>query len=330
MTPRPNGSIANPTPPRSEASVSAKLQEMEMFGQLFSSFNNATANGQASTKRLRPARQDATMPQAVEETGPSMLQQKGKHQSKGKGKGKSKTATKPAGTQPVALTTTDDSCNFGPWTDPHAWGQHQWLGPSWHSVTNSSFTSYTGHSPVYVPQAQSGPLSPSSHASAGNRMEDHHGEDTRKADHVIARGDDSWPAQGVEDQTAGVPGQRGSPQHGPADAGQAGALESHALVPGKAGPCSHGEDRVTVHRGGDRQVKISELETLVTGDSIKNFKSIRQLRESYQKEWAQFLREIQIRGAGDRLWTIFTELIGSAALHLWPQGSGGIATHSRV
>ena len=62
--------------------------------------------------------------------------------------------------------------------------------------------------------------------------------------------------------------------------------------------------------------KISELETLVTGDSIKNFKSIRQLRESYQKEWAQFLREIQIRGAGDRLWTIFTELIGSAALHL--------------
>ena len=76
--------------------------------------------------------------------------------------------------------------------------------------------------------------------------------------------------------------------------------------------------------------KISELETLVTGDSIKNFKSIRQLRESYQKEWAQFLREIQIRGAGDRLWTIFTELIGSAALHLWPQGSGGIATHSWV
>ena len=62
--------------------------------------------------------------------------------------------------------------------------------------------------------------------------------------------------------------------------------------------------------------KISELETLVTGDSIKNFKSIRQLRESYQAEWVQFLLEIQIRGPGDRLWTIFTELIGSAALHL--------------
>ena len=60
------------------------------------------------------------------------------------------------------------------------------------------------------------------------------------------------------------------------------------LGPGKAGPCSHGEDRVTVHRGGDRQVKISELETLVTGDSIKNFKSIRQLRESYQKECERF------------------------------------------
>ena len=112
-----------------------------MFRQLFSSFNNATANGQASTKRLRLAQQDATMPQAVEENGPTQVaihtppkgkgKQRGKHQGKGKGKGKgkSKTATKSAGTPPVAQMT-DDPWNFGPWTDPHTWGQRQWLGPA--------------------------------------------------------------------------------------------------------------------------------------------------------------------------------------------------------
>ena len=33
-------------------------------------------------------------------------------------------------------------------------------------------------------------------------------------------------------------------------------------------------------------------------------------------EWVQFLIEVQIRGPGDKLWTFFNELIGSAALHL--------------
>ena len=173
----------------------------------------------------------------------------------------------------------------------------------------------TGHSPVNVPQAQSGLLSPSSHASAGNRMEDRHGEDTREADHVIARGDDSWPAhQGVEGQTAGVPGQRGSPQHGPWLDSLGHWNHMHW--------CHVPQDLVLTEKTESQSTeeviakKISELETLVTGDSIKNFRSIRQLRESYQTEWVQFLLEIQIRGPGDRLRSISTELIGSAALHL--------------
>ena len=72
MTPPPNGAMAcQSSPPPPETAVSAKRQEMEMFGDLFSSFNNTAANGQASTKRLRPEQPDATMPQAPGETAPS-------------------------------------------------------------------------------------------------------------------------------------------------------------------------------------------------------------------------------------------------------------------
>ena len=62
--------------------------------------------------------------------------------------------------------------------------------------------------------------------------------------------------------------------------------------------------------------QIGELEDMISGDSIRTFKSLKHLRESYQTEWVQFLVEIQLRGPGDRLWTIFNGLIGSAALHL--------------
>ena len=64
------------------------------------------------------------------------------------------------------------------------------------------------------------------------------------------------------------------------------------------------------------EIMTRELETLISGETIKTFKSMRHLRESYQTEWVQFLIGTQIRGPGDRLWTIFNGLIGSAALHL--------------
>ena len=177
-----------------------------------------------------------------------------------------------------------------------------------------------GHSLVHVPQTQSGLLSPSSHASVGDRMEDHHGADAREANHVAIMSLREVMIRGLlkEWKTRLQAFQANDEARNTATRLQwldsLGHWNHMHCCPAK-------QDLVLTEKTESQSTeevltKISELETLVTGDSIKNFKSIRQLRESYQAEWVQFLLEIQIRGPGDRLWTIFTELVGSAALHL--------------
>ena len=174
-----------------------------------------------------------------------------------------------------------------------------------------------GHSLVHVPQTQSGLLSPSSHASVGDRMEDHHGADAREANHVAIMSLREVMIRGLlkEWKTRLQAFQANDEARNTATRLQwldsLGHWNHMHCCPAK-------QDLVLTEKTESQSTeevltKISELETLVTGDSIKNFKSIRQLRESYQAEWVQFLLEIQIRGPGDRLWTIFTELVGSAA-----------------
>ena len=246
-------------------------------------------------------------------------QQKGTRPGKGKGKGKGKQFM-----QPKQSTAVED-----------LWEMHSWVEPMERVLESDARRGpidagcqvgappraaasclTAGYSIVHVPQAQSGLLSPSSYAAAGNGMEDHYGADTGKADYVLARSDDSRPTYGMEESSTGLPKQRGGTLDCSAHelVGQPGSLESHALVSHEAGL---GLTEKTESQSTEEvMTKIGEMEALITGDSIKNFKSIRQLRESYQTEWVQFLIEVQIRGPGDRFWTILNELIGSAALHL--------------
>ncbi|CAE7909157.1 unnamed protein product [Symbiodinium necroappetens] len=92
------------------------------------------------------------------------------------------------------------------------------------------------------------------------------------------------------------------------------ALAAPSLVSSDSGVGAHGANGVQVHRG---VLKIiTELEDLITGDTIKTFKSVRKMQETYEASCMQFLIENQIRGPGGCMWTLFLDLIGSAALHL--------------
>ena len=63
---------------------------------------------------------------------------------------------------------------------------------------------------------------------------------------------------------------------------------------------------------------ISEIESHLSGDTIRNFKSVRPFNPSghYNTEWVQFHLDIELRTSGDVIWQKLNGLINSGILHL--------------
>ncbi|CAE7703853.1 unnamed protein product [Symbiodinium sp. CCMP2592] len=336
--------MAPPTPSQTEGPPSARQQELEMFGHLFSSFNTATS-GQAANKRPRPEQKDTVMTPVPSESsqprqanmesapkGKGKAKGQGKHSGKGKGKGKGKSKNK--GQQPASeMSAQKDPWSLDTWTDPDSWSTSSW--------TTSSHTS-TEYSTGLLMQVARMALR---HEQQLHTLQ----QDTRLYMYFKPNQEYSVLPMMLQLATEWRQTMEKTPEKLTMSLRELmirGLLKEwktrlQAFQRSEETKttaqrlqwldslghwnymhwCPTKQELVLTERTESRSTEellnmIQEMEELITGDSIKTFKSMRQLRESYQTEWVQFLVEIQLRGPGDKLWTIFNDLIGSAALHL--------------
>ncbi|CAE7801797.1 unnamed protein product [Symbiodinium sp. CCMP2592] len=315
MTLPATGNMAATPPPQPEASINAKNQELEMFGHLFNSFSNTATSGQAAQKRPRPEQRDAVMTPAPDEAslprstatptsipkGKGKVKGQGKHAGKSKGKGKGKSKGPQSSTE---VTNRTDPWTLDTWTDPDSWSMSGWSVPSLTTAESSSTLLMQEYSVL--------PMMLQLATEWRQTMETTPTKLTMSLREIMIRGLlREWKTRlqaFQKSEETKITGQRLQ------------WLDSLGHW-NYMHWCPIKQELVLTERQESRSTEeiltmIQEMEELITGDSIKNFKSMRQLRESYQTDWVQFLVEVQLRGPGDKLWTIFNDLIGSAALHL--------------
>ncbi|CAE7641710.1 unnamed protein product [Symbiodinium sp. CCMP2592] len=298
MTLPATGNMAATPPPQPEASINAKNQELEMFGHLFNSFSNTATSGQAAQKRPRPEQRDAVMT--------------------------------PSSTE---VTNRTDPWTLDTWTDPDSWSMSGWSVPSLTTAESSSTLlmqvarmTLRHEQQLHILQQDTRLflyLKPNQEYSVlpmmlqlatewRQTMETTPTKLTMSLREIMIRGLlREWKTRlqaFQKSEETKITGQRLQ------------WLDSLGHW-NYMHWCPIKQELVLTERQESRSTEeiltmIQEMEELITGDSIKNFKSMRQLRESYQTDWVQFLVEVQLRGPGDKLWTIFNDLIGSAALHL--------------
>ncbi|CAE7802495.1 unnamed protein product [Symbiodinium sp. CCMP2592] len=344
MTLPATGNMAATPPPQPEASINAKNQELEMFGHLFNSFSNTATSGQAAQKRPRPEQRDAVMTPVPDEAslprstatptsipkGKGKVKGQGKHAGKSKGKGKGKSKGPQSSTE---VTNRTDPWTLDTWTDPDSWSMSGWSVPSLTTAESSSTLlmqvarmTLRHEQQLHILQQDTRLflyLKPNQEYSVlpmmlqlatewRQTMETTPTKLTMSLREIMIRGLlREWKTRlqaFQKSEETKITGQRLQ------------WLDSLGHW-NYMHWCPIKQELVLTERQESRSTEeiltmIQEMEELITGDSIKNFKSMRQLRESYQTDWVQFLVEVQLRGPGDKLWTIFNDLIGSAALHL--------------
>ncbi|CAE7830781.1 unnamed protein product [Symbiodinium sp. CCMP2592] len=344
MTLPATGNMAATPQPQPEASINAKNQELEMFGHLFNSFSNTATSGQAAQKRPRPEQRDAVMTPVPDEAslprstatptsvpkGKGKVKGQGKHAGKNKGKGKGKSKGPQSSTE---VTNRTDPWTLDTWTDPDSWSMSGWSGPSLTTAESSSTLlmqvarmTLRHEQQLHILQQDTRLflyLKPNQEYSVlpmmlqlatewRQTMETTPTKLTMSLREIMIRGLlKEWKTRlqaFQKSEETKITGQRLQ------------WLDSLGHW-NYMHWCPIKQELVLTERQESRSTEeiltmIQEMEELITGDSIKNFKSMRQLRESYQTDWVQFLVEVQLRGPGDKLWTIFNDLIGSAALHL--------------
>ena len=310
-----------------------------MFGHLFSTFSSTAANQPAAMKRQRAEQGtlDSAMPQAAQAsnssqatTPPSTAKGKGKGKGKSKSKqppkGKGKSKNRISGNAPNALSSEEDPWGMSTWDEPPNWSSYQTAQQSndllmkvakialRHELQLHSLQQDTRLYIFLKPNQEYSvlPLMLQLATEWRATMEQTPEKLTVSLREVMIRGLlKEWRARLQAFQ---------SNEEARGTAQRLQWLDSVGHW-NHMHWCPTKQDLVLTEKTESQSTEeilkqIGELEDMISGDSIRTFKSLKHLRESYQTEWVQFLVEIQLRGPGDRLWTIFNGLIGSAALHL--------------